>query len=247
MRKDLLSYPAFFLLFLLPSIAFSQRTQQDTTFLEHSINDAVQRYRIAVGLQAHLYTGPEYYSPAKHYMTGHQFFNEKLLRKSAVFYDGTWFTDVPLLYDVVLDEVVTIHQGTGYFQKLIKEKTGAFVTDGHTFINLTADSVAGTDMPPGYYDLCYKGSVKVLARRKKEQQERATINGMEGEYLTVDKFYIWKDGIYYPVTRKSTMLKVLQDQKKELNRFARTNNLKFRKNREASIVKLAQLYDTLKK
>lgn len=245
MRKDLLSYPAFFLLFFLPAIAFSQNTQPDTSFLEHSVNNAIQSYRSSVGLQAHLYTGSEYYSPVKTYVTGHQFFNDKVLRKGSVLYDGTWFTDVALLYDVMLDEVVTMHQGTGYFQKLIKQKTDAFVTDNHTFINLKADSVAGTDMNPGFYDLRYDGGVRVLARRKKELQERATIQGMEGEYLIVDRFYIWKEGTYYPVSRKSTVLKVLRDKKKELNKFARINKLRFRKNREEAIVMMAKQYDTL--
>lgn len=247
MRKDLLSCPVFFALLFLPFTVKAQTPSTDTTFLKQAVTAAIQSYRDAVGVQAHLYTGPEYYVTVKPYVDGHQYFLDKSLHDGSVLYDGTWFSEVPLLYDLSADELVTIHQGSGYFQKMVKQKTDAFVLNGHTFVNLKADSAAGSVMEAGFYDLLYNGNVKVFARRRKVLQERATVQGMEGHYDVIDKFFIWKDGVYYPVGRKGSVLKVLRDEKKELNKFARANNLKFRKMREEAITQTVQHYDSLKR
>jgi len=229
----------------IPKTSAGQAAPPDTSFIQKSVVGAVQSYNNAIGLQAHIYNGPEYYQPAKTYLDGYQFFESKNYEPSAVFYDGAWFEKVPLLYDVVLGEVITTHKATGYAQMLIKEKLDTFQLHGHTFINLKADTTANPTITPGYYDLLHNGSIKVLALRKKELQERATPQGMEGEYLTADKFYILRDGIYTQVASKGSVLKVLRDHKKPLSKFARTNELKFRKQREHAILSLAKHYETL--
>ncbi|RIJ34126.1 hypothetical protein [Pontibacter oryzae] len=226
--------------------ALCQGVPIDTSFVRGSVENALGVYKNIVGAQIHLHTGSEYYNVAKPYMEGHRYFEAESVENGSILYDGAWFHDVPMLYDVVLDEVVIFHQMNGMLQKLVKQKVSSFVLGNHSFLNLEFDSTSGSSMRPGFYDVLYSGQVKVLSRRQKDVQVRTSIHGMEGNYNIIDKFYLRKDGAYYQVKTKRSILNVLEDEKKRLKKFARVNKLKFKRQREYAILSLAQHYETLK-
>lgn len=242
MRKSPVHLTLVLLLNLLPFTIFAQT---DTSFVSYAVTDALKQYRTAVGVHAHLYNGPEYYVPVKSYVKGHQFYQDKIYQNGTVKYDGAWFEDVPMLYDLMQDELVIVNHGSGQPQRLVKSRVDAFKLYGHTFIRLQADTTTGLSIQPGFYDLLYSGEVQVLMKREKTLFERASTEGMEGEYRDASKFYLVKDGIYHPVSNKRSVMRVLQDQKKPLNKFASANKLRFRKERESAIVKIARHYDSL--
>lgn len=76
-------------------------------------------------------------------------------------------------------------------------------------------------------------------------QDRATPDGMEGEFRVGDKLYIRKDGVYHQVSSKRSVYKVFKDKKKQLQKFTSTRRLKFRKQKEETILALASYYDSL--
>ncbi|RDC65119.1 hypothetical protein [Adhaeribacter pallidiroseus] len=101
-------------------------------------------------------------------------------------------------------------------------------------------------MRPGFYDLLVNGKTQVLAKRTKRMFEDATPRGMEGEFIIEDRFFIRMNNQYYPVSNKKTILKVFNTTKKELQKYSRAQHLNFKKqNRESSLIKLVQYYDTL--
>jgi hypothetical protein len=73
--------------------------------------------------------------------------------------------------------------------------------------------------------------------------ESAKQGGLTGEFLYSTKFFIQKNGRYYPVKNKSSVLKVLAVNKSLLQRQLRADKIKYRKNREEAIHKLVQYYD----
>ncbi|SIT86420.1 hypothetical protein [Pontibacter indicus] len=238
--------PAYLTLVLfLNLLPFTILAQTDTSFVSNAVSDALRQYRTAVGVHAHLYNGPEYFVPVKTYVKGHQFYQDKIYQNGAVKYDGTWFEDVPMLYDLVLDELVIVNHGSGQAQRLVKSRVDAFNLHGHNFVRLQADSTTSVSIQPGFYDMLHSGSVQVLMKREKILFERASTEGMEGEYRDIDKFFLVKDGVYHQVSSKRSVMRVLQDQKKPLNKFASANKLRFRKNRENAIVRIAEHYDSL--
>ncbi|MBC5994663.1 hypothetical protein [Pontibacter cellulosilyticus] len=247
MIKSKLLYLTCFILSLAPSIVLAQYTNPDTSFVQQSVSNTIALYRNTVGTEAHLYTGPEYYVPFKSYVEGHQYFQVKTFEKGNVFYDGAWFYEVPMLYDIAVDEVVTIHPGSGLSQKLVKQKVGLFELSNHTFVYLSGESVGGFSMQPGFYKLIYNGDIKAFVRHEKYLQERTSTNGLEGHYKAKDKFYLQKNGVYYQVSNKASVLKVLSDKKKELKEFSRSNKIRFRNKREEAIKNIAKHYDSLKR
>ncbi|WP_220626889.1 hypothetical protein [Pontibacter sp. HSC-14F20] len=233
------------LIFLMSFLPFASYAQADTTFVDNAVSNVLQQYRTAVGVHAHLYNGPEYYVPIKSYVEGHQFYQDKIYQNGTVKYDGAWFEDVPMLYDLMQDELLIVNHGSGQSQQLVKNRVEAFKLYGHTFIRLQADSSTGLSLQPGFYDLLYDGNVQVLMKREKTLFERASTEGMEGEYRDASKFYLVKDGVYHQISNKRSVMRVLQDQKKPLNKFANANKLRFGKERERAIVKTAEHYDSL--
>ncbi|WP_139237239.1 hypothetical protein [Pontibacter akesuensis] len=225
--------------------AFAQGAAADTAFLQSSKAQAVAAYKKALGAQTQLYNGTEYVDYKLPYFEGHQFFASNAAENGHVFYDGTWYTDVPILYDLVRDEVIIPYSTTGLKMKLIGSKIDTFQVHDHLYVRLQPDSAGATALQPGFYDLLYSGDTQFLMKRIKQMEDRATQDGMEGEFRNVDKYFIKKDGVYHQVGSKRAVYRVLEDRKKELKKFASSQQLKFRKEKEAAILAIVTYYDSL--
>lgn len=246
MLKHSLLLCAMVVLSSLPVVLQAQTPQPKTAFLKQATANAIKSYQDEVGMQALLYNGSEYKVENKPYLDGHAYFDSKTFEQGAIVYDGVLFTNVPLLYDVVLDEVITVHPVSGLSQKLVKHKVSAFNLPNYSFVHLKPEDVDAKVLKPGLYSLLYDGKTKVLLRREKSVQEHATVDGMEGKYKGSDKFYIQKDGAFYQVGSKGTVLNVFRDQKKQLKKFMREKGINYSSSREAALVKIAEHYDSLK-
>lgn len=233
------------LCFMAVGSIYAQNTPADTAFLQSSIKNALAAYEEAVGVQTHLYNGTEYIDYKKAHFEGDQFLISKAAARGNVFYDGTWYTQVPMLYDIVTDEVVVPHNSSGLMMKLITGKIDTFQLHGHTFVRLQADSASKEVLQPGFYDLLHNGNTQFLVKRIKNMQDRATPAGMEGEFRVGDKLYIRKDGGYHQVSSKRSVYKLFKDKKKLLQKYASSNGLKFRKKKEEAILALTRYYDSL--
>ena len=150
-----------------------------------------------------------------------------------------------MIYDIVTDEVVVPHNSSGLLLKLITSKIDTFQLHGHTFVRLETDSANQETLQPGFYDLLHRGDTQFLVRRSRNMQDKATPTGMEGEFRVADAFYIRKDGNYYEVSSRGSVYKVFRDNKKQLQQYARSERLKFRKQREEAILALTRYYDSL--
>ncbi|WP_460919514.1 hypothetical protein [Pontibacter brevis] len=223
----------------------AQTSPADTAFLQVSVKQALAAYEEAVGVQTHLYNGTEYVDHKKPHLEGDQFFVSKAVARGEIFYDGTWYAQVPLLYDLVTDEVIVPHNSSGLMMKLVTSKIDTFQLHGHTYLHLRADSAVHIAPEPGFYDLRHNQDVQFLVRRTKQVQDRATQAGMEGEFRAVDKYYIRKENRYHQVSSKRSVYKVFKDKKRQLQKYAAAQRLKFRKQKEESILALVQYYDSL--
>ena len=231
---------------IISNYALGQTNKTDSTYLLSAINKLNQQYLNSVDNNGHIYNGKEYLSHDKYYLKGHQFFKFSEEEEGEVYYEDYLFTRVPLLYDAVLDQVIISEPNGSLLFKLENQKVSYFRVHDHLFIHLNTDSLSGSSMRPGFYDLLANGKTQVLAKRIKRMYEDATPRGMEGEFTIEDKFFVRKNNQYYPVSNKKTILKVFNDNRKELQKYSRNQRLKFKKEiREASLVKLVQYYNTL--
>jgi len=234
-----------FFLLIATGKCWGQAIQPDSGLVAAAINNATTLYTQTLDSESHLYHGLEYVNYAKSYLKGHQFYRTDDETEGTILYDGARYTQVPLLYDLVLDQVVIEHPDGAYKISLITEKVKEFSLLGHTFIRLEQDTLSNSPIRPGFHDLLVAGNTTVLVRRTKNIQERPTQVGMEGEFHTKDKYFVQKNNRFYQVHSKKSVLQLFPNQKRELQKYARSNKLNFRKKREAAIMNLIQFYNTL--
>jgi len=243
--NQLLRFCICFLIISSGGKCFGQAALSDSTLISAAIKKASVLYTQAIDVESHLYHGLEYVDYDLSYLEGHQFYRTDTETEGAILYDGYWYTQVPFLYDLVLDQVIIEHPESSYKLSLITEKVKEFSLLGHNFIRIEQDSLADSPIRTGFHDLLVTGNATFLVRRTKNIQERAEQGGMVGEFHTRDKYYIKQHNNYYQVHSKKSVLQLFPDQKRELLKYARSNKLNFRKKREAAITKLVQFYNTL--
>ncbi|PSR55172.1 hypothetical protein AHMF7605_17490 [Adhaeribacter arboris] len=214
----------------------------DTSFVANARENLDQGYTQMASSESILYNGTEYAPEKKAYLKGHSYYKTAHELEGKIYYHNTWFPNVPLQYDLVLDQIIVEHPTSEFKIKLVAEKVKFFIVAGHTFIRLTPDSLKTTTLKAGFYDLLYDNKLQVLAHRSKRLVQQTTDIGLEGKYVETDSYFIYKKNIYYPVDKKKSVVKILADRKKEVQAFIRSNKLTFRQNRETDIMKLVQYY-----
>lgn len=163
MKVIMHSFYSLFFICVTSGFAVAQTNASDSTFLLSAINKLNQQYTTYIDTDGHIYNGKEYLSYDKYYMKGHQYFRASSEEEGEVFYEGFLFTKTPLLYDVVLDQIIVPEPNGSLQFKLENLKVNYFRVHDHLFIHLNKDSVSSTSIRPGFYEkivffnsfLCY--------------------------------------------------------------------------------------------
>lgn len=243
MKKQFTSSFLFFIFLAASSLAQVSKSPPQTRDLP-GIQYALALYDSATTESQHLYNGPQYYiydSKSEQ----HQFYLSEEWVLGSVLYDGQLFGSVPMLYDIVKDEVAVKYVKSFGNVALQSEKVRSFSLANHTFIRLLAGTLEAGGLRTGFYDVLYQGTSRLLARRAKERIQQITDTRIVIEFPVKDAFYIFKNGQYNSVHSKGSVLLLLKDQKRSLKKHFRENHLSFRENREAAITALATYYDQL--
>ncbi|HMH34756.1 MAG TPA: hypothetical protein VK543_17090 [Puia sp.] len=232
----------------LPGTTTAQTDLQDTGFQQASVHNTIDLYYKNIGENAHLYNGSEYmlYSLYDKQDSKNLYFQSIFLQNGDVFYDGTLYQDVPLTYDLLHDDLVTTRYKQNYRIRLNADKVGYFKLAGHQFVRIIDDTAQRLPFGTGYYDLMYNGKSAVLVKRRKRLEERLSSAGNFVNYLADDRYFIRRDGSYYPVWTKRSVLDVFKDKKKELRKYLRKNKITFAPFPEFGIVKASEYYDQIK-
>jgi hypothetical protein len=240
LRKLLIGF-----LFLIPSTAVFPQLASDTTFLDEAIQNATQRYHRAIGSQAKIYNGSRY-PESNASVEEHPFFLSDDWFIGDAFYDGELFSNVPLMYDIVTSNLVTEHLSSGHPIQLITAKLKRFSLAGHNFEKIENESVGGSLPKTDFYDIVYSGQSKVIALHQKIVRERIESGDVVTYFPEKTRHFLFKNGIFFHVKSKTSALKVLKEEKQPLKKFLKSNKIIFSLDREASLIGMAQFYDSLK-
>ncbi len=159
-----------------------------------------------------------------------------------IFHDGVLYPAVTMRLDLYRDEmVVTRPGGFGAYGTVIDpERFGWADLRGYRIIYLPPP-VAGTDLASGYYQQLNEGRHRILKR----ERFLFDSNNFVFPSRTVH-YYIEKDGVFHRVDRsKGSVLRLLRDQRRELNRYIRTNGIRVRRDMERAVVDIVAEYERL--
>lgn len=232
----------FATLFLKP--AFSQSTQNDT-LKNMQLKNAIGVYDRYNADNAPVYNGQEYlYYTFK--MEGDPFFGGAEFSNGWVSYSGRKYISLLLMYDIVRNQLIVLSPDKKIPIVMHNEFIDSFSFAGHTFIALKEDHTQNL-YNTGFYDLLYNGShVQFLERHLKAANPRIVGTIMTTSFEEKDRYYIYKNGLYYLVTGKKDVFRVFNDKIHDLKKLMRQNHLKMRhKNFESAAIKVTALYDQL--
>jgi len=228
----------FLLLFLNYFAANSQAT------FDSSFEKAASVYSKLIDINSHIYNGSEYID-YDHRITGNPFFESSYFTDGSIVFDGILYPHVNMFYDILHDDVV-IKNYNDTALILVKEKISAFNYLNHHFVQLVADSLEKGLENNVFYDVLYNGNTKLFARRKKEIIEKISTQYSESFFTEKTEYFLYNKS-YYPVSDKKSILNALKDKKSVLIRFLHQNKIRFRKNKEAAMIKMVAYYDSLNK
>lgn len=220
------------------------KAQTNVTTDSFAFNAAKEYFQNEVKEDSHLYTGEEYIGYAAN-IQGHAFFNNDQMLSSEIFYDGTLYKNVPLLYDIVRQEVVTNNYNKSGQIKLLNQKIKYFKLQGHTFRNFSSVEDSDENITNTIYDEVFDGKASVLVRRIKHIK-----NGLKAEdptsFVEEDEYYIRNEKSLYAISGKSSVLEAFRNKKESIKIFIRKNKFNFKKNLETELITTAAYYSTLK-
>jgi hypothetical protein len=230
------------LLAVLPCFVYGQSTN-DTIFLANSVKAAKAVYEKQTAGEGPLFNGVQYKEWAQHNSDdGQPYYLSDDWIDGSIYYDGAQFENVPMMYDLVRDQMI-IDQPLSHFKmQLIKGKVMSFTLNDHQFVHLFTDSTV-TLIKPGFYELLYNGKVKVYAKYKKRWSERFESNIVRQVYDEKIEYFIFKDNAYYSVKGKHSVLKVFSNKKVMLRKYLNKNKVNFTREPALAIAQAAKFYE----
>ncbi|MEO6851184.1 MAG: hypothetical protein ABI203_03995 [Mucilaginibacter sp.] len=204
-------------------------------------------FNAALGPQSRLYNGINYEFYDRSILGSAYFMDATTENKGTVFYDGFSYRDINLYYDLNKDQVVTFLYKSMIKISLINDKVKSFDLLGHHFIFIRHDPTISNSVNEGFYDDLYDGKIKILAKRSKIIQPDPQLGGKIVYFFTKTStdYYLLKDGIYNSVNTKGEFMNIFKDRRKAINQFIKENKIKFKKEKEKSMVAIGAYYDHL--
>lgn len=237
-------------LLLVTLITFTGNAQQnispDSLVQKTAAQNLEAYFNKAVKQQSKLFNGAfyEFYLPR---ITGSAYFKDSQeFTKGSVVYDGFLYEDVPLLYDLYRDVLVSVFYEGNFKFNLISEKVTEFKIDNHHFVYLdkgldSTKSVGRT----GFYDLLHKGRIKIYSKRTRLLQEATDARYARQFFVPKNFYYVEKDKTLYSFSSLGSFLSLFKKERSEMRKYLKKNEIRYKDNPERAMVLLANYYDTL--
>ena len=228
---------------VLPIVATGQ-SPQDGKVLSLAYDHGKAVYFNSLGSELALHNGISYkeYVPYEN-DHGIPYFESEDWTEGTIDYNGVSFENIPLLYDVVRDKVITQLSTSTTKLELISEKIKHFEINAHRFVRLSFPE-SNSQIQTGFFELIYHGHAELYVKWQKERKKITESGKLEIHYEDQNRIYIHKDNQFYYVKTQSSVLRVLEDKKKLIQKFIRENHLDFKDQPVPSISKIIAFYES---
>ena len=231
---------------ILPISANAQIAPTDSIYQKTAVQNLEVYFNKTIIGQSRFFNGPfyQFYLPQ---IRGSAYFQDtQEFTNGSVMYDGFLYENVPLLYDLYRDILVSkLYDGNSKFS-LVSEKVTGFKIHSHKFIYLSNENEAEQSIKlAGFYDLLYDGSIKVLSKRSKIMQEVNEAPYVRKFFVSKNSYFLEKNKVIYQFGKEASFLNLFKDEKADMKKFLKKNNIKFKENPEQAMVLLAKYYDSL--
>ncbi|MEI6595582.1 MAG: hypothetical protein WCO28_08455 [Bacteroidota bacterium] len=224
----------------------AQLSSKDSSLLKSSINNALSFYDKNIGEQSGKFNGSQNIGYPQGVIEKNPYFQSPNFSKGYILYNQVYYPNVNLLYDEAADLVVL--QDSSHKIELISEKLDGFgIKDSKFQYLLRKDANSNDLLNTGFYQVLVEGNASLYKKESKKITEK--IVGSELTYLieTYTYYYLLKQNKYTEIQSKKTIFRLLKDKEKELKKYAKTQHLNYRKDKDNMLSNVAEYYNLLTK
>lgn len=213
--------------------AFSQTDSSlfDAAFTAHAhkeVNELIYNGREHVGYPSSVKGNPYYLTTD--------------WQNGSIVFQGVPFTDVPLKYDVLADEIILGHPNGFSRVTLFTPRVQSFTLGNRVFVNLPGD---GAGFKGGIHEQLAQGSLLLYAKRSKRIEKAVLLEGVEQNLVDVNKYYVFKEGQYYLIKKTNALLELMGDKKKEVTAWFHSQGSALKADPETAFIQIVAYYNQL--
>ena len=225
--------------------AIAQDSMSDSAFYQKALSNTRSVYFKNIGANSSIYNGTAY----DHYwnrVTGHPFFNTEQFLPGIINYDGTVYEDLPFVYDMLQDVVVTKTFTKNADIRLETGRVRFFWIGTHYFVRLVKDS-SNTSIPVnGFYEQLYAGNFRVFLKYEKKIKQSINASDNTTSFIEYKRYYVEKNKTLHLIESEGDLLLLCNDQKREIRKFLNRRDISFKKDPSKAIVQTVMYYEQLK-
>jgi len=217
---------------------------QDST-LQHTTEQYAATYMDVATVHAALFSGNRE-KPIVKQLTNHQYFKEQDFIVGRLSYGGIVYPDVSLRWDLYRDELIVLSPAN-YNIVLNNGSIDFAEIYGYHIFYLHPDSLAGCPEAGNYIRL-YAGDDFLLLEKLTNTMYRDE-NVQRNKYVYYfdlsTNFYLQKNGTYYKISNRRSLLKTLETHRKELRRFISARNMRYKQDAEKMVLEVVKEHEKL--
>lgn len=216
-------------------VSYSQQTGQITTAYESNI--PLNQETISGG----------YYVDPPQTIQGDPYFFSKNFETGKLTINGITYQNVPLLYNIYTDEIITFHPEHKQRVLIKTEKINGFsyLDDPKSSFIKIAENPDYSHHGNGFYEMITSGKVDLLNKHYKTRKEKREISKYTSEFLEKNDFWLRKGDEMRLVKKKSDVFDFLGLEKRDVRTMAREQNLIFKSNKRAYLMMVVSYFNSL--
>lgn len=175
--------------------------------------------------------------------SSHPFYGQDVWADIRMEYRGETYQDLVALYDLQKDLMVIRHPTDLSFHSqpilLNQGQIAWFEMNGNLFRLFDEEILL---LPPGFMEVLHEGTygLSLYAKRIRQSKAEQTL-----VYTVEDRYIIDKNGTYFRFRNLRSFIRLFGDQKKQIRKFVRQNQLRVKKQNDQDLRMLAAFCDEL--
>ena len=223
---------------------WQQLSAQDSS-LQRSTEQYAAAYMDVASVHAALFSGNREQQFVQT-LINHQYFKNQDFVNGRLSYNGIVYPDVSLRWDLYRDELIILSPAN-YAIVLKSENIDFAEIYGYHILYLYPDNLSGYP-PAGNYIRLYSGSDYFLLEKLTNtmyRDENVQRNKFHYYFVLSSNFYLQKNGTYYKISNRKSLLKTLDTHRKELRRFIRSRDLSYKRDAEKMVLETVKEHEKL--
>jgi hypothetical protein len=177
---------------------------------------------------------------------GDQFFLSGTFLKGSVVFNGRKYENLDLQYDILNDEVILkIESYPVIFMNKEMVDSFSLSSGNRKYLVFNAGNNTSGELK-GYVNILYNGPTSLYAKYSKKIQPLG-VGGRYDLFVEEHTLYVKKGGQIFSVSSRKRFLELLDDRKKDLRHFMKSNRIRLSYKNPDSFVPVIRYYDSQEK